>query len=164
MGSGVIDSDHIIRDERDLLNRYVHHVLGEVTRIDTSNRELLVRYSEGMDEIAGTGGEVEAVYAYDYLVLATGARLVPADLNGLSETESLGQWHHFYSAEGALELRKALQPFEGRRIVITVGGIPFEPHFVHRLLTGLHALPPSRIDHSCNTLHTLPPMRPCRCR
>jgi NADH dehydrogenase FAD-containing subunit len=73
MGSGVIDSDHIIRDERDLLNRHVHHVLGEVTRIDTSNRELPVRYSEGMDEIAGTGGEVEAVYAYDYLVLATGA-------------------------------------------------------------------------------------------
>jgi sulfide:quinone oxidoreductase len=120
-----IDSDHIIRDERDLLNRHVHHVLGEVTRIDTRNRELLVRYSEGMDEIAGTGGAIEAIYAYDYLVLASGARLAPSDLSGLGETESLGQWHHFYSAEGALELRKALQHFEGGRIVITVGGIPY---------------------------------------
>lgn len=120
-----IDSDHIIRRERDLLNRHVQHVLGEVIRIDTQNRELLVRQSEGMDEIAGTGGAIEAVYAYDYLVLATGARLAPSDLAGLSETEWTGQWHHFYSAEGALELRRALQRFEGGRIVITVGGIPY---------------------------------------
>jgi len=116
-------SDQLIRPERDLLNHHVHLVIGDVQKIDTQNRELHVRQSVGLDEIVGTGGASEAVYPYDYLVLATGARLVPADLPGLVEGE--GKWHHFYSAEGSLQLREALRTFEGGRIVITVGGIPY---------------------------------------
>ncbi len=117
------ESDQLIRPERDLLSSHVHLVTGEVQKIDTQNRELHVRHSQGLDEIVGTGGASEAVYPYDYLVLATGARLVPSDLPGLAEGE--GKWHHFYSAEGSLQLREALNTFEGGRIVITVGGIPY---------------------------------------
>ncbi len=120
-----IDSDHIIRSERDLLDKHVQHVRGTVTGIDTQSRELHVHYSPGLDEIVGTGGAVEATYGYDYLVLATGARLAPEDLSGLSEANGNSGWHHFYSAEAALQLRHALQRFEGGRIVITVGGIPY---------------------------------------
>ena len=120
-----LESDQIIREERDLLNRHVQHIRGTVTGIDTQNRELHVHYSSGLDEITGTGGAVEATYGYDYLVLATGARLAPEDLDGLSEANGNGGWHHFYSAEAALHLRHALQRFEGGRIVITVGGIPY---------------------------------------
>ncbi len=117
------ESDQVVRRERDLLNHAVHLVTGEVSKIDTKNQELLLQHSPGLDEIIGTGGAVEAVYPYDYLVLATGARLVPSDLNGLSEGD--GGWHHFYSAEGAIRLRSALHDFEGGRIVVTVGGIPY---------------------------------------
>lgn len=120
-----LESDQIIRSERDLLNRHVQHIRGTVTGIDTQSRELHVHYSPGLDEITGTGGAVEATYDYDYLVLATGARLAPEDLSGLSETNGAGIWHHFYSAQDALYLRHALQRFEGGRIVITVGGIPY---------------------------------------
>jgi len=120
-----LESDQIIRDERSLLNRHVQHIRGTVTGIDTQNRELHVHYSPGLDEIVGTGGAVEATYGYDYLVLATGARLAPEDLSGLSEANGNSGWHHFYSAEAALDLRHALQHFEGGRIVITVGGIPY---------------------------------------
>ncbi len=120
-----LESDQIIRDERGLLNRHVQHIRGTVTGIDTQNRELRVHYSPGLDEIIGTGGAVEATYGYDYLVLATGARLAPEDLSGLSEANGNSAWHHFYSAEAALQLRHALQRFEGGRIVITVGGIPY---------------------------------------
>src|SRR5712692_2601324 len=107
------DSDQLERRERDLLNKHVHLVRGTVTNIDTQNREVHVHYSAGLDEIIGTGGAVEAIYAYDYLVVATGARLAPSDLNGLSE--GTGQWYHFYSAQGAIELREALHHFEGGR-------------------------------------------------
>src|SRR5713226_832133 len=95
-------SDQLIRPERDLLNNHVHLVTGEVHKIDQENRELHVHQSVGLDEIVGTGGASEAVYPYDYLVLATGARLVPSDLPGLVEGE--GKWHHFYSAEGSVSL------------------------------------------------------------
>jgi len=117
------DDDQLIRSERSLLNHRVNLVTGEVQKIDTQNRELRIRHSAGLDEIVGTGGASEAVYPYDYLVLATGARLEPSDLPGLVEGE--GKWHHFYSAEGSLRLREALHSFEGGRIVITVGGIPY---------------------------------------
>ncbi|HLI06402.1 MAG TPA: FAD/NAD(P)-binding oxidoreductase [Ktedonobacteraceae bacterium] len=117
------DDSQLIRPERGLLNNQVHLVTGEVQHIDTRNRELHVRHTLDKDEIVGTGGASEATYPYDYLVLATGARLVLSDLPGLMEGE--GKWHHFYEAQAALRLREALHRFEGGRIVITVGGIPY---------------------------------------
>jgi sulfide:quinone oxidoreductase len=43
----------------------------------------------------------------------------------LGEGEGNGKWHHFYSTEGTLQLRQALQEFDGGRIVVAVGGIPY---------------------------------------
>ncbi len=115
--------DHVVRDERGLLGKRVNLVTGDVTAIDTNSHELRVRRSTGEDEIRGTGGAIEATYAYDYLVLATGARLAPGDLSGLAEGKD--RWHDFYSAEGALRLRKALHEFDGGRIVVAIGGVPY---------------------------------------
>lgn len=108
-------SDQIVRRESDLLNRQVQHIRGKVIKIDPDQQELTVHYSDGLDEIVGTGGAK----------LATGARLAPYDLPGLIGTEGNGGWHHFYSVKGALELRKALHQFWGGRIVIGVAGIPY---------------------------------------
>ena len=119
------DSDQLQRNERDLLNKHVHFVKGYVRTIDPARHELQVQQSEGQNGIIGTGGAIEATYAYDYLVLATGARLALADLLGLDGSEGVGGWHHFYSTSGALQLREALHHFEGGRIVIAVGGIPY---------------------------------------
>jgi len=118
-------SEHLVRPERDLLNKHVHHVVGHVTSIDTKNRELHIVHTEGQNTILGTGGAREGTYSYDYLILATGARLAPADLTGLGEGEGNGKWNHFYSTEGTLQLRQALQEFDGGRIVVAVGGIPY---------------------------------------
>ena len=120
-----LESTHIVRDEGDLLNRHVRHIRGTVTSIDTQKRELYVQHSPDLNEITGTGGAVHATYAYDYLVLATGARLAPEDLTGLHSPNGQNGWHHFYSAEGALRLRHALQEFAGGRIVMAIGGIPY---------------------------------------
>src|SRR6266513_1376318 len=117
------DDDQLIRSERGLLNHRVNLVTGEVQKIDSQNRELRGRHSAGLDELLGTGGRSEAAYCYDDLVPPPGARLVQSDLPGLAGTEE--KWHHFYRAEGSLQLREALQTFEGGRIVITVGGIPY---------------------------------------
>lgn len=120
-----LESGQIIRDEHTLLHEHVRHIRGMVTSIDTQGREVQVKQSAGQDEIGGTGGASAATYSYDYLVLATGARLAPEDLNGLPLAKGACGWHHFYSAEAALQLRSALQRFEGGRIVVTVGGIPY---------------------------------------
>ncbi len=119
------ESSQIVRNEGDLLHHHVRHVHGTAIHIDTQNREVLVHSSPGVGEIGGTGGALEATYTYDYLVLATGARLAPEDLPGLSSPDDRNGWHHFYSAPDALRLRHALHNFTGGRIVIAIGGIPY---------------------------------------
>ncbi|HEX6799071.1 MAG TPA: FAD/NAD(P)-binding oxidoreductase, partial [Ktedonobacterales bacterium] len=120
-GEGV----ELSRPERTLLNRHVQLITGDVTRIDTERRELTVRTNGASLPLRDLSGAEEraAPMSYDYLVLATGARLAPEDLPGL--VEGLGRWHDFYSLSGALRLRKALHDFEGGRIVIAIGGIPY---------------------------------------
>jgi sulfide:quinone oxidoreductase len=111
------------RGERGLLNRHVRLVVGHATAIDAARREVTLQRDPHADRIDGLGGLTEATLAYDYLVLGTGARLAPEDLPGL--VGGAGQWHHFYSLEGALALRAALHNFEGGRIVLGIGGIPY---------------------------------------
>ncbi|MEW6046512.1 MAG: FAD-dependent oxidoreductase [Bacillota bacterium] len=56
-----------------------------------------------------------AIYAYDYLVIATGSYPDPTRVPGMAEGA-----HGFYTAEDAVRLRDALRRFEGGRIVLTV--------------------------------------------
>lgn len=109
------DGIELSRPERGLLNRHVQLITGEVAAIDTEQRELTMRAS---------GPEpAQTIVPYDYLVLATGARLAPEDLPGLAENRDA--WYDFYSLEGAQRLRTALHDFEGGRIVLAIGGIPY---------------------------------------
>jgi len=95
------------RPERGLLDARVKLVTAEVVRVDeaTSTVEL------------ATGEKL----GYDQLVLATGSRIVPEELANFS-TEA----HHFYTAEAAQKLRKALDQFKGGKIVVAIAGMPYK--------------------------------------
>jgi sulfide:quinone oxidoreductase len=100
-------AENLQRPERGLLDKRVSLVVGEIERIDESTQT--VSLSDGLH------------LGYDYLVLATGSRIVPEAIDHF-DTEA----HHFYSAEAALELRKALDAFTGGRIVIGIAGMPYK--------------------------------------
>ena len=82
-------------------------VVGEVEQVDEAGRTVHLTDGERL--------------AYDQLVLATGARIVPEEIEHF-DTEA----HHFYTAEAALELRRALDAFRGGRIVIGIAGMPYK--------------------------------------
>ena len=63
------------------------------------------------------GGSLE----WDYLVIATGARLMHDRIPGLVEG-AFG----FYSLEGAQRLREELRRFRGGRIQVGIAGIPYK--------------------------------------
>lgn len=63
------------------------------------------------------GGSLE----WDYLVVATGARLVPEQIPGLAEGS-----FEFYSLGGAERLSQELHRFTGGRIKVGIGGIPYK--------------------------------------
>ena len=97
----------LARDERSLLR-------GDV--------DLIVEPAIRVHPDAGTvqlerGGSLE----WDYLVMATGARLVPDQIPGLVQGSQ-----EFYSLEGAQRLREALRRFRGGRVKVGVAGIPYK--------------------------------------
>jgi sulfide:quinone oxidoreductase len=97
----------LARDERTLLRDDVELIVEAATRAEAE---------QGVVRL-GHGGSL----AFDYLVIATGARLVPDQVPGLVEGA-----HEFYSLEGALRLREALRRFGGGRILVGVAGIPYK--------------------------------------
>lgn len=97
----------LARDERLLLRKGVDLVVDAATSIDPDENVVHLAH----------GGSLP----YDYLVLATGARLLPERIPGLAEGA-----HEFYSLSGALRLREALRQFDGGRIAIGIAGIPYK--------------------------------------
>lgn len=87
-----------------------------------SNVDLRIDPVESLDPTAQTihlgSGKV---LDYDYLVIATGSHLNPDAVPGLSDGAD-----HFYSEEAALRLQQKLKDFDGGRIVIGVGGLPYK--------------------------------------
>jgi sulfide:quinone oxidoreductase len=78
---------------------------GEVTKVDLNNRNVTVR--SGKD------------YPYDYLVIATGARLEPGVVPGLKE-----DYNTFYTLDSTLDLRDKLDNFDNGKIVILTPEMP----------------------------------------
>ncbi len=95
------------RPERKLLDERIDLVVGEIQRVDSDRHLVTLR-----------GGRE---LGYEYLVLATGSRIVPEEIPGFV-TEA----HHFYSAVAALRLRAALDAFDGGRILIGIAGMPYK--------------------------------------
>jgi len=100
-------AERLRRPERGLLDPRVDLVVGEVVKIDEPSQTVYLADAFPL--------------GYDYLVLATGSRIVPEAIDHF-DTEA----QHFYSAEAALDLRQALDAFSGGRIVIAIAGMPYK--------------------------------------
>ena len=101
------DPRALSRPLRRLLRPRVRLQIGAATGLDTARQEITL----------ARGPRV----GYDYLVLATGARVTPEDIPGFAEGA-----HHFYTEDAAFRLRAALEEFQGGRIVVGVGGLPYK--------------------------------------
>lgn len=96
---------NLVRSERGLLDKRVNLVVDNFNRIDLEKKRIVAE--------SGTA------LSYDFLVIAAGSRNHSEEVPGLVEGG-----HHFYSAEAAYRLGKALETFDSGRIVVGVGGIP----------------------------------------
>jgi sulfide:quinone oxidoreductase len=99
--------------------------------VKPKNKFLVPGVNFVLDEIAGIDPEKKQVktkrdtYAYDWLVVATGCRLVPEEVEGM--TEGWGkEVHSFYSLESAMALYEKLKYFDQGRVVINIAELPFK--------------------------------------
>ncbi|MEM1531386.1 MAG: FAD/NAD(P)-binding oxidoreductase [Nitrososphaerota archaeon] len=98
--------ENLVRNERSLLDKHINLIIDEAILIESNERR--VRLKSGR------------ILEYDYLVVATGARLCPEELPGFKAA------HHFYDLDASIRLRRALDNFPGGRVVIGIGGIPYK--------------------------------------
>lgn len=98
---GKIREAELFRKQSKVLDKRVNFFVDPATNIDVENKKVTTE----------SGKE----YTCDYLVLATGSRIMPQNIPGMVEG---GHW--FYDLDGARKLRAALDDFEGGKIVINV--------------------------------------------
>ncbi len=96
----------LVRDERTLLRHDVELVVDEAIRIHPDAGS--IQLSRGSLD-------------WDYLVIATGARLVHDQVPGLVEGS-----YGFYSLGDAQRLREELTRFKGGRVLVGIAGIPYK--------------------------------------
>jgi sulfide:quinone oxidoreductase len=98
---------NLSRPERSLLDSRIKLIVGEATGVNADART--VTLADGQ------------VLVYDQLVLATGSRIAPEEIEHF-DTDA----HHFYTADAARRLRTALDAFTGGSIVVGIAGMPYK--------------------------------------
>ncbi len=145
---GRIREAELFRDQRKVLDRRVPYFVDPANKIDVEKNSVTT--------------ESGKTHSYDYLVIATGSRIRPDNIPGMTEG---GHW--FYDLDGARKLRDALEKFEGGRVVINVNAphkcpvAPLEVTFMMRdLLAQKGVLDKSEITYTypIGRLHALEPV------
>ncbi len=104
--------EHLVRPRAAFLHEGIEFIRGEVDRVDV-----------GAEKVTLIDG---STLGYDVLVVATGARLVPEETEGLLGPGWMEKVFHFYSYEAAIGLRAALEQFDGGRLVVNFVDLPIK--------------------------------------
>ncbi|NQV59811.1 MAG: NAD(P)/FAD-dependent oxidoreductase, partial [Alphaproteobacteria bacterium] len=98
---GGIREKDLFREQKKVLDRRVSFFVDPATKIDVEGNQVECQSGK--------------TFAYDYLVIATGSRIVPEEIPGMAEGA-----HWFYDLDGARKMRQALEEFDGGKIVVNV--------------------------------------------
>jgi len=109
---GVYDRDDVIRPRARYIPKGVDLVLAGIDVIEPDENRVRLK----------NGSPIE----YDFLVIATGSRIVPEEMEGLTGDGWQRDIFDFYTLEGALKLHRALEDFDGGRLVLNVAEMPIK--------------------------------------
>ena len=109
---GMYRSDEIARPRSTLVDAGIRLVLSGIDRLDPDTQRVHL-----------VGGEV---LAYDFLIVATGTRVLPEATEGLTGEGWRQQAHEFYTLEGAEALAASLERFQGGRLVVHISEMPIK--------------------------------------
>ncbi|UOX90668.1 NAD(P)/FAD-dependent oxidoreductase [Amycolatopsis sp. FBCC-B4732] len=107
---GMADADDLVRSRPRQLADGIGYHRGEVERVDLEADR--VHLADGTE------------LGYDALVIATGARLMPEETEGLTGPGCRGHVDTFYDLDGAVGLASALAAFDGGKLVVNVIDLP----------------------------------------
>jgi len=109
---GLYTERDVVRPKRRFLPRGVEFVQAAVDRIEPERNR--VRLASGVE------------LPYDLLIIATGTRPVPEQVEGMADGDWRRRVHEFYTFEGAQALAAALRDWRGGRLVVHVSEMPIK--------------------------------------
>jgi len=98
---GHMMADELYRDQAGLLDSSIEFHVDPVEQFQFDQNTVTTRSG--------------AVHSYDILAIATGSRIVPEDVPGLTDGAEM-----FFTEEGAVRMHKRLKEFEGGTVAMTV--------------------------------------------
>lgn len=105
---GIYTAEDCAKPKRDFIPKGVNFVLDDVVGVNPDKHE-----------VEGKKGK----YAYDWLVVATGCRIVPEEVEGMMDDWRKNTFD-FFSVDGAVDLRKKLKHFNSGRMVFNIAEMP----------------------------------------
>jgi len=109
---GIYDKKDVIKPKRDYFPSGVNAITSGIDKIETEKSQVLLTNNQ--------------VLSYDYLIIATGARVVPEETEGMKDS----LWHKnvfdFYTIEGACALKQFFKYWEGGKLVIHITEMPIK--------------------------------------
>lgn len=109
---GIYSRQDVQRPRRDYLPRTVETIIAEIELIEPERNRVMLKNGR--------------VLGYDYLIIATGARIAPEETPGLMEHEWRRSIFDFYTVDGACALQKRLRTWEGGRLVLNIAEMPIK--------------------------------------
>jgi sulfide:quinone oxidoreductase len=109
---GVYDESDVVRPRARYVPKGVDLLLSGIDVIEPGENR--VRLMDG------------SLVDYDFLVIATGSRIAPDEMEGLTGPGWQKDIFDFYTLDGATKLHRALEDFEGGRLVLNVAEMPIK--------------------------------------
>ena len=109
---GMYDESDVIKPRTRTMPKGVDLVLSGIEAIEPPENRVRLRDGSTID--------------YDFLVIATGSRIAPEEMEGLQGPGWQKNIFDFYTLDGATKLHRALEDFDGGRLVLNVAEMPIK--------------------------------------
>ncbi len=110
---GIYSPSDVVKPKRDFYPQNVEFIHSKIELIEPDKNRVKLE------------GEKRSIN-YDYLVVATGSRIVPEETEGLSDNGWHDDVYNFYTLEGATALSRYLKFWKGGRMVLNIAEMPIK--------------------------------------
>lgn len=112
MPFGIYSEKDVVKKKKQFIPKRVNYIQSKIELIKSNNKEVILEGGKSL--------------AYDILIIATGCKIAPDEIDGLKEEGWMKNIFDFYTFEGSKALAKKLSSWEGGKLVVHLAEMPIK--------------------------------------